>query len=102
MEFKYYYQITQEQQSYRRRIKLGTIGHIILDKETDKFLCGKKRPELKYHGKPRNWALPGYKLCEDCTTERYRLVNHLPKKDNLSNWWSGGREAHKKEVTNDR
>lgn len=97
MKFNYYYQITQDEQAYRRRVTLGTIGHIMLSKDVDKFLCGEKKPDLKYHDIRRR-ALPGYKLCGDCTKERHRLINELPDIENFRKWWVGGRNTHKESL----
>jgi hypothetical protein len=44
-------------------------------------------------------AKPGLKLCEACADERKRLMAGKPSPEQMKNWWAGGLNDYRAEMT---
>jgi hypothetical protein len=71
--------------------------HLLRPDDDIAFLCKESLivgPHIKTEA-----AMPGLKLCEACVEERKRLMSGKPSPEQMKNWWAGGLNDYRAEMT---
>ncbi|MHC4635682.1 MAG: hypothetical protein ACYSYU_10825 [Planctomycetota bacterium] len=91
MNFLYFYPLREDD-----RLRYDMPIHLMRPDDTG-YLCGEPLmagPHIKTKA-----AKPGLKLCEACADERKRLMAGKPSPEQMKNWWAGGLNDYRAEMT---